>query len=327
MALIKTIDEIKAVLKISNLDDNTSIPDVESAEETYFIPLLGNELYEQIQAAYDGNSLNPDQTKLLSKIQKPLAAIAFYDELAIIHGKITEAGVRRTTTDSMPAAYRWEFESVKDYLSNRYYQGIESMLKFLESNKDKFPVWVDGSGYKRRTRYLLKDPIEYSDNYMLQHPYQTYNSLLGVMGDVESIYINPSIGKAFFDSLKALVTPSDDEKFVIEKLKKSIAHFCIKHAVEKLPVEISDAGFTVKNGTVDSKDAGKDPANGDQLNLLMQACDRDGNTYLTAAIDYLNATASESAFTIFFESDFYVAPSPPSQPKPDPNAGKKIFRF
>lgn len=326
--LLKTIAEVKAVLRISNLDEDSSLPDIASAEETYIIPAIGQTLYDNLNDSYnaDPSELTSIEQDLVKKIQKPLAAFAYLDDIGLIHARITDAGIRRTTTDNMPAAYRWEVDEVKNALYNRAYQGLESMLTFLEKYKDQFVDWTTSEAYKRRTKYLIKNGYDFSDQFTLYHPLRTYNSLFGILGDVEGLYVVQTIGETFFNELKALSVPSADEKIVMDNLKKSIAHYCIMHAAEKLPVRISEYGFTVHqaNGN-DSGDSSQGHAPDNNLSMLIKSCERDGNNYLLKAKQYLDQKASAVLFPTYFSSAYYSNPT--TTASDDGNARRKIFTF
>jgi hypothetical protein len=327
--LLKTIAEVKSVLRISNLDDASNLPDIASAEETYIIPAIGQTLYESLNSAYNDEppTLAPIEQDLLLKIQKPLAAHAYLDDLGLIHAQIGDAGVRRTTTDNMPAAYRWEVDEVKNALANRAFQGMESLLKYLEKYKAQFPDWTASEAFKRRTRYLIKSGYDFSDQFTLYHPLRTYNALLAIMGDVEELYIIPSIGKTFFDELKSAINPDANQVQVIADLKKAIAHLCIMHACEKLPVRISDAGFTINTaiGSSDSGNANREHAPNANLSVLITSCQRDGKSYLMKAKAFLNEKATALIFTTYFNSEYYKAPQDPDTPIEDGNSRRKIF--
>ncbi len=327
MALLKTITEVKAVLRISNLDSNSRLPDIESAEETYIIPWIGQALYNTLQTAYDASTLSTIQQALLKKIQKPLAAFAYLDDIGLIHARITDAGIRRTTTDNMPAAYRWEVDEVKNALASRAYQGLESMLEFLEKEQAQFTDWTTSEAYQRRKRFLIRNGYQFTEQFTLFQPLRTYNMLLAIMADVEELYVNQLIGKAYFTEIKGLAAPTTDEKQVIGDLKKGIAHLVIMHAAEKLPVRIGEAGFTVLNSSSgnDSGSAGQQTASDNTLSTLINSCHREGNKYLLKAKAYLDEKASGSVFANYFSSSHYVAPLDPGEQPDDPNARRKIF--
>lgn len=324
--LIKSIDEVKNVLRISNLDSDSSLPDILSAEERYIVPVIGQALYDDLQTKYDANTLSPTEAALLLRIQKPLAAFAYHDDLSLQHAQITDAGVRRMTTDNMPSAYRWEFDGVKDALLTRALQGIESLYDYMEKNAGSFALWTASTAYTRRNRFLIKNGIDFNDQYHVYHPFRTYEAMTGIMGDVEELYVSNLIGKDFFTALKALASPSTEEKKVIADLKKAVANLCIHHAIEKLPVKITDNGITIHVASSDRGDSDKQTAGNDLLQLNMKACYRDGQNYLTKAKKYLDATASVSIFPVYFASENYSAPIA-DEDKVDPNEGRKFFTF
>lgn len=323
MPLITTIQQVKQVLKISNLNTSSTLPDIESAEEKYIIPKIGKTLYNELLTAYEANTLTTIQAKLLLKVQKPLAAFAYFDGLATQHAIITDTGVRKIATDAMPTAYRWEFDEVKDSLANMGHQGMESMLQFLEDNSVSFPSWTASDAYAIRNKFLIKTALDFMDQYRIDQPHRTYSSLLGVMADVEDLYIKPTIGEAFFAELKADPAPNTDEKLVIATLKKSIAHLCIHHSLEKSLVKISEAGVTVYDRYADRGGSTAAQPTNDQIQFVLNATKRDGHSYLVKAKSYLDEKASVSLFSTYFASTFYTAP----KDYEDPNKNRKIFAF
>lgn len=322
MALIKTIAEVKAVLRISSLDDYSSIPDMDEAAEKHIIPKIGVSLYNVLDTKYNANTLSAIEAKLLAKIQKPLVAYAYHDNLSLQHAMITDAGVRRTTTDNMPAAYRWEYDGVKDALAEKAATGMESLLQFLDTNKDQFSNWTSSTQFTKRSRMLVKSGLEFSDYYKIHQPYRTYESLLPIMDDVERLYFFPTIGEAFYRELIAKPSPTDNEKEVIELLKKSITHFAIHHGFEKLTVRMTQDGPTVYDRSPDRLEKDSQPAP-DLMSFTMKATNRDANTYLAKAKAILNERASATVFPTYFTSSYYQKPVE----RQDPNSRRKIYTF
>lgn len=323
MPLITTIHQVKQVLKISNLNTKDAMPDFEAAEERHIIPKIGRALYDQLLAAYEANTMTTIQGKLLLKVQKPLAAFAYYDDLALQHAVITDTGVRKIQSENMPTAYRWEFDGVKDALAQRAHQGMESLMQFLEENAASFPLWTASDAYAIRNKFLVKSAPDFSEQYVLSQPYRTYSALLGVMADVEDLYIKPSIGEAFFAELKADPAPTADEKQVIADLKKALAHLTIHHAYEKLSVKVTEAGLTVYDRGSDRGNSEAAQPSSEMTSFTMAATLRDGQRYLNKAKATLNEKASATVFVTYFQSANYSAPTAYE----DPNKDRKIFAF
>lgn len=312
------------MLRIASVDSDSSLPDISEAEYTHIIPRIGKDLYNELHTAYTNNTLSPIQSELLKKIQKPLAAFAYYDDLAMQHAMITDAGVRRTTTDNMPSAYRWEFDGVKETLANKACQGMEALLEWLEDNKASFPTYVGSDAYSERNRFLINSAQDFSAHYRLDQKYRTYNALLTIMDDVEQLYINSLIGADFFAELKAETSPTALQKEVIGFLKKAICNFTINHAFEKNTVRITDQGASIYDRYADRGANDRSQPTPDMMNFTMQALQRDGQTYLKKAKKFLDTNASGSVLTTYFTSDYYTSPS--TEPV-DHNKGRGFFTF
>lgn len=324
MALITTNDELKAVLRVSNLNDVESLPDFDTAGEHYIKPALGATLYDALQTAYTNNTLSPLQAKLLKKVQKPLAAFAVIDDAGIMNILITDSGFRQQVTESQPAAMKWQFNEGVNSLKTRAYNSMEELYNFLLTNKTEL-AWSDAD----RKKFLITNGLDFTEYYTLFQPLRTYHLLKGSMTKAEDKYVKPLIGDTFFSSLKTLANPSTEEKEVIRLLKLAVAHLTIKHACETLPIRKWDGGFTVLNAAAD-RDA-YESSQGNAPDALVEterkAADRDGQDYLKQAVAYLNEKASNTVFASFFSSDYYEAPPAADVIEESRNANSKIFRF
>lgn len=322
MALIKTIAEVKAVLRISSLDDFSSIPDIEEAEQKYIIPQIGQALYDEIHTAYNANSMTARQISLVRMIQKPLAAYAYHDSLALQHAMITDAGVRRTTTDNMPAAYRWEYEGVKEALADKAATGMEALLTFLDQYKADFTAWTSSSQYARRLKMLFKNAVQFCEIIKLHQPYRTFEALIPIMEDVERMYISPTIGEAFYRELIAKANPQMEEIELLYLLKKTMANYAITHGHEKLVVQVTFQGITTYDKSPDSSNQRAQPA-AEMVSFSMRSAQRDAETYLAKAKKMLNTMASATIFPTYFTSPYYEKPVQAE----DPNKRRKFYTF
>jgi hypothetical protein len=323
MPLITTIQQVKEVLRIASVDSDSSLPDIAEAEQTHIIPVIGKPLYNELLAAYEGNTLTTIQETLLKKIQKPLAAFAYFDDLALQHAMITDAGVRRTTTDNMPSAYRWEFDGVKEALANKAYQGMEYLLEWLEENKTDFPTYTGSEAYTKVNKYLIKSGVDFSEQYRIHQKFRTYNALISIMDDVEILYVNALIGAEYFDELKALAAPTTLEAELIAFLKKAVAHLTIHHAFEKNSVKMTDSGPSIYDRYADRGGSESAQPSADMIKFSMDVTMRDGQTYLKKAKKLLDDNASGSIFANYFASTYYSAPADPI----DHNEGRGFYTF
>lgn len=332
MALITKIQEVKAVMRISNLDLDESIPDIDAAQENRIEPYLGPDFLEELQEAYDDTDNDPETPaaflrQVITRLQKPLAYFAYHDDLGAIHTRLTDAGVRRATGDNLPAAFKWEYEALKEVLAEKAYQSLESLLKFLDKNEDEaaLDTWRESAEYKRRFKFLIKDGATFNDCYSLYQPFRTYHLLFSCMADVENFYINPLIGKEFHESLKTGGPHSYMELEATLYLQAALANLTVAQACSKLPVRITDKGLTVMQSTTDGKDSDRANASIGDIERQRIKAETDGNAYLTKAKKFLNANASEEVFPLYFNSPLYTSPNP--KPYNRGNRGRRGFGF
>ena len=330
MALITKFEEvINTGLRISNVDRAAALPDFDAAEREYLLPYLGKALL----AALKGNSLTAELALLLPLVCKPLAAFGYWQDLPLMHTRITDAGVRRTSNEKVPAAYRWEYEEAKNYLEERAYSSLEALLSFLDDNRDDYPEWNDDAAVQARMNAIVfKSGKEFSDCYKLHHPHRSFHALIPIVLDIERMYIEPAVTKDLLDTYRqrsSTTVLEDEEKQLLSLLQSAIAHLTIAAATERLSCQVTPVGFMVKNtpgsGKTGSGNDGLQQADAEALRRVANNARTQGKKYLAAARNYLNTTASETLFADFFTSELY---NPDKLPIIDSgNSTRKIFRF
>ncbi len=310
MPLFKTIKEIAQYITISNANTNSSLPKMRLAEEEFIIPVLGDQLFQDLQQQVD-NSPAQDitDTDLLDKVRMALAFLCYYKELPFLHTTITDAGLRNITTDKVQGAYRYQYEDLKQNLENAGLLGLEKLFEYLMENAGTYVDWAGSTAYKRLNRNLIRTGSEFTGYYYLFQPNRTFFALQPIMQEVEDLYISSTIGGPYFDFLKTLRDPSPDEAIVIEFLKKAIANLTIYKAIAKLSIKIRPEGLTVMLGGPDRSPQGEVSASVQQLEDLRIDTFKDGNSYLDQAKAYLNENASPDVFDDYFASSFYVDPT------------------
>lgn len=341
MALIKTIAELRALIpRVSKLSDAANLPNMDKAAWKYIIPLIGQDLYDDLQTKYDDSTLSANETKLLKLIQLPLAAGAIFDELPYMHTLITDNGIRTPETNQMRAAQKWEYNYLKAGLVATIVEGQEMLLNFLFLNKPDWALWTDSDAYKVYTRYLIRNGLEFDMLYKLKDPMRTFQLLKPIMDDVDEMYLATRLGRSLLAWLKTqsnvIVQENGGEVDILSMLKKSMAHFTVKHACSQQQVLFTDAGFTVPIKDVDIPGAeGVTQANLEAIAQKMEVANREGQNYLTKAVMYIKALAEAdpgsipAGFTAAFEqSPLYVAPGVITEAITNGNERRKgVFRL
>lgn len=134
-------------------------------ENAYIKPILGVALFEQLLSEIEQEQITPDNQKLLSYII-PYDAIAItYECLPFITYKFSEGGITKFKNDYSESISADELNNLSSYLSTQMQILKNELLKFLEENKEKFPLYrsesdeckpIDKSGlrlYSNNKRY------------------------------------------------------------------------------------------------------------------------------------------------------------------------------
>jgi hypothetical protein len=341
MSLIKTIAEIKEVIpRLSGLSSTSVMPTIDKAGKLHLMPVLGKALYEDLDSKYndDADAMAPLEKALMKCIKLPLAAVAMLDDMPYMHTLITDSGIRTTSTTTMTPAHRWEYMELKNAFANGFADGMELLLEFLYDHKADLPLWTDSQAFKEIDGFLIKTGRDFKKYYPLHKPHKTFWILQPVMADVEENYLSSSLGRdllAWVKLQEEIIINADGGQLDVKKLlKKSVAHFTIKHAAEQLAIRFDQNGFTVlAAGDKDlSEDNGRAAADRSAVLLKTDAANREGQNNLSKAQNYLVRIAA-GEFTEDFGADFTTAfetsplkKDPNTLPYSNGNERRKIFR-
>jgi hypothetical protein len=334
MALIKTLAELKAIFPrlVSNLDEDAQLPNFDTVEIKYLVPVIGMGLYNDIQTKYNANNLSASETALLKHMQLLVAANTFRDELIINQVLLTDQGWKTFQTAEMGKLVGWEFKELKSYLVDKALDAEEVLLAYLWANKADYALWTASDEYKQFTSLLIRTGTDFKKQYKSLHqPMRTYYALQAVASDVQEMHLYAGVGEDLLNYLKGADAPTETEKKCIDLLKKAMAFFTISKACNQLPVRISDAGLTVSSQYGDKEDAdsaGREGAAIALIEKLQKDSEKDGQNYLSKAryelYQYRKSTTSGADFNTAFDKGpltGYVVPGD----RTSGNEDRKIF--
>lgn len=303
---------VKEFVRINFINSTSSFPNWEVAEQRHLLPLIGDDLYELLAEIKTAGEAADDLDKeLLKKVRAVIAPLAYALDMAFIQSQLTDTGLRTVSTENMQAAHRWEYNEVKDSLTEAGAFAMEALLKFLFKNKNDYPEWTGSEEFKALDALIFQSAADFANYFPISQPYRLFWDFRPLIKEVQDFYIISAIGEEFFTELLQEETPDDDETAARILIKKAVAQYTIVKAIEKRSAIIGTQGFTVKvlGPGSDSVDADKQDASDNRLSLLYQSCERAGDSYLLQLKEFLNKKASALLFATYFESDKYEAPA------------------
>lgn len=108
---------------------------LQTAFENFVLPVITRQQYKELQESKDLDA------ELLVKIKRSVANYAFYEDAAKF--LILRSQVGSQTAENSPKL--WQYQKDADSYKKKAYQGIETMLAFLEENQDHYQKWANST--------------------------------------------------------------------------------------------------------------------------------------------------------------------------------------
>jgi len=342
MALIRTIADARLYIRLSNLADTSSLPDVEATELLHIVPVIGQALYDKLNTDYDTNNVagaTTDAYKLAHRyIQRTVASLSYAAELGTYQALITDSGVRTMESNNMQAAHSWEFKALKENLLLKSAQGMELLLRHLFTRSADLPEWTASNEYNQYNQLAIRNATDFDRYFKLYDPYRTYHLLRSIITDVQERYIIPIIGREMLNWIKgrpdAIITVDNVAIDMMYSFKKAIVCFTVKHAMVQQSVRFSDAGFTILSSGSNEEEqvSGRTDASLSKFGLMRNELEREGQNWLKDLAKYMRGAYAgdfTNDFDETFDTAFELGPLAPDNatvPVMDSkNGARKIF--
>jgi hypothetical protein len=210
--MLITTEQAKEHLKINaTLNEATFAPFIPDAEKKFVKPFLGKELFELLETWTQ--TKDPQEAELKALYPFVVAVVSRGTMLiAAPHMdlNIGESGFSVTSTNILSPASR---ERVKDYmksLEELTWSNVESMLKFLEENKDDYEDWVESDAFTMQIRNLINSAKEFDKYVDIDESRLTFQKLRKDMDNVEQMRVKNLISPQLFNMLLEKIRNNDD---------------------------------------------------------------------------------------------------------------------
>jgi hypothetical protein len=311
MALFKTIDEfIEHVSVNKNATLKAMMPDILLVEREQIKSLLGAEIYTKLHEGYTSGSLEGKQLELLKLVQYSLANLAMVSYMALNQVQVSDGGI----TKSEHSAYRYQIRELKLNLITKGYNGLESVLEFLEEHKNDEKIkGLSTLGSVIVTKnFFINSAREFTEEYNINGSRLTYLSLQSIIKKVEFNLIEKELGTALYDELKAQISKSEvspDNKLLLDKyIRPAVAHFVAAKAIAERSFKFSGDTISLNlEELVDDTSRGATTNNDALLMKKIEQAYQDGYTFMSKMKDFLNKTASAEKYKAYFESELYTS--------------------
>ncbi|NQU85267.1 MAG: hypothetical protein HQ541_05855 [Mariniphaga sp.] len=303
--LVKTITEIKTFVTIGVGNDvNRILPHISNAENAYIKPLLGTNMYDELQEFYDAvTPVNPTVVQqamigLLAKVQLSLVNLAYYVGFDTLSVLINDQGFSRVESDRSKSLFKYQEENLKATFKNNGFNGLDDVLVFIETNITHFAEFKAQTNWTvLRQSFLPTVKVVQEIPFNLNASRLAFLNLKPSVSYIEDTLIKPLLGSTIYSYIKTEMVkdaPATKVTAILPYIRKPLVYLASALFMEETGAELGDKGlffqaFEPNNSNITRKQ----PSDQDRI-LAMAARNRMiGNDYLEALKAYLLANVDD----------------------------------
>jgi len=326
--MIRLIDNLSQVLAAASINVSNTIenwlPYIGEAQETFIKPVLGDPLYLQLQETAHPIFLEPEKkpldthmVDLLEMIRKPLALYALWlgaDEFGV---SVSSQGIQVIETPTHKTAPQYRVQNLKENWIRRANSSLDLVLKFLDEHREDYPDYIC-----QDADLFIRNTLEFNCEVDIRESRRVFVALKPVIRSLERKYIRPALSAELFDELKQVLLSnaemSKEQKALMDLIRPALAHLTISRALLEISIDVLDWGIFDTAGNTFANVSSKQSSNKDRISIMADANQRDGEAELKALQQFLDETASETVYPLYFHSSRYIGKA---------NAEKRIEFF
>ena len=315
--------EILASLR-KDYDFDTLRPFFREAEEGLLTELIGAEQVGKLGES----ALDEKQTKLQSMAKSVVVWSGYLDAFVSLTYNISKTGINRAIPKETEVLRRWEVDAILEDAAKKVDRVIERMMAFLEANPGDFEEWSESEQYKANYAYFIPTPrVLAAALPEVKSTYRLFLVLKNYFPRVERNTVKVIMGPLYEElqaKMKEATALSEQERAALVYAREYIAATTMVDAMPFLRVHFAADGIRLLQTLNNLHD--QTAVNPEDLEKLRAELRKRAEQARDELRKYLNATASETVLTTYFNSSNYIAPSARTWSMPD-NADRKSFRL
>lgn len=298
--LIPNFETFSRVFPLNASFDYDRISDfLEDVEDQQIIPLLSQEQYDVLEIGMIAGNLDAKEAKLLTKVQRAIACLAFYEYIPFGSVSVNNSGIQQKEDDNNRAPAQWRIRDLQATSLAKGFKAVESFLEYLELYKDDFTAWRDSDSFTVFNQFFLRTAKEMTRWVPLIGSSRIlFKKAEPAILSVEEDRITPILGEALFAALQLKwKTPnaafSAFENKLIGLMQAAIAHLAFVDSLKMGTINLDEKGaFVFKTNNSHTIDV-REPAPGSALATLMNTHTAKGEAKLVEVKNYLEENAEE----------------------------------
>lgn len=231
--LFKNIAEIKNYITLNTQTDIKIIaPHVNRAEQKYIKPYLGKTLLAALTAYVkaEAPTEDPKLDALLPYVLSPLAYFSYAHAIPQLNVVATNNGFGVIATDNISPASKQRVDDLEQSQIEAAWDGIESLLEFLEENAADYTTWKESAAYTLAYRNLINSTFDFNKCVNINVSRLAFAKLRPEMDNIEALIIEKTVSSQLVDELMNQIkagTIKADYKLVLTPLQNALANLTL----------------------------------------------------------------------------------------------------
>jgi hypothetical protein len=279
------------------------VPHIANAERDYLIPVIGINMYDELVEFYE---MDPPETltdvqikmaELLRLAQSAVIHIAFWIGFDLLNVLVTDGGFKRTESESVKSLYKYQEENLKAYFRTNGFNGIDTVLQFLESNLSTFGEFALSTACTLFKTALIPKTEIFNNIVFINKSRLTFLRMKPHMQLIEDTEIATILGPVAYEYVKSEIvkeSPSDKVKELLPYVRKPIAFLASAYLMEESGADLLDNGLYFSSTMAFAgNDTERKPSSSDRIAILVMRNRNIGNAFLDQLRTYLKVKAAD----------------------------------
>lgn len=118
---------------------------IDISEKIWVLPVLGDDLYDEICEQVENDNLTPENSTLLTEAVWPLLGFAVcLESLPFLWSHVSSVGVTKGFSDNSESLTLKDLTLIQQHLRNQTETRKQFLYKWLKGRADSFPLWNGG---------------------------------------------------------------------------------------------------------------------------------------------------------------------------------------
>jgi hypothetical protein len=302
--LITSIEQIKDFMPVSSANDfNRLKPHLENAERDFLVPAISKNMYLELQEFADDlpegtlSDVQESMKELLQLARISLVHLAYWIGYDTLNAYISDGGFRRLEGEKVKSLFKYQEDSLRDYLKVTGLNGLDAMLELMEDRPEHFMEFAASPEHDQLMKMFIPDTRTFHSLYFIGKSHLIFKRLVPYMQTVADLHIKPLMGDINYtylvENMVADVIP-DRVKDLIPEIRKTIVYFSTAMLMEDSGADLSDRGlyFEGKAATMTDNSV-KTATEMERVDRLVKRNRGLGESYLSALKTFMITHAAD----------------------------------